>query len=174
MMGPILIHTCKRLVSKMSVCFRMNGFESFRHMEILGMYLSTMTVYRIQRSHMTMTTLLRTATSSHTSSSRTRAGMLFFARSSCCKHSLPVKEDDNVLTLIILCLNFPQIYLAMDFTWSKLKYHVNNHKQTKITKKPILLNIRKFKIPKNNVPPTSPRLLQGFTRYILRDVPSME
>lgn len=162
MTGPILIHTCKRLVSKMSVCFRMNGFESFRHMEILGMYLSTMTVYRIQRSHITMTTLLRTATSSHTSSSRTRAGMLFFARSSCCKHNLPVTEDEDVLTLITLCLNFLQIYLAMDFTWSKLKYHVNNHKQNKIKNKPILLNIRRFKIPKNNVPPLHPPAPPGF------------
>lgn len=97
MTGPVLRHTCKRLVSKMSVCFRINGFESFRHMEILGMYLSTMTVYRIQRSHMTMTTLLRTATSLHTSSSRTRAGMLFFARSSCCKHNLPVTEEIKIL-----------------------------------------------------------------------------
>lgn len=114
----IPIHTCKRLVSKMRVCFRMNGSESFRHMEILGMYLSTMTVYRMQRSHITMTTLLRTATSSHTSSSRTRAGMLFFARSSCCKHSLPVTEKSKMSGLcsfLILSLYFLQIYLAMDF-----------------------------------------------------------
>lgn len=105
----VLLRTCRRLVSKMSVCLRMKGSESFRHMEMLGMYLSTMTVYRIQRSHMTMTTLLRTATSSHTSSSLTRAGMLFFARSSCCKHSLPITEESKSCLYSVLARQAPAL-----------------------------------------------------------------
>lgn len=42
-----------------------------------------------------MTTLLQTATSRDTSSSRARAAMHFFARSSCCKHNLPVKQGPD-------------------------------------------------------------------------------
>lgn len=47
MIDLIFIRICKRLVSKMRVCFRMNGFEFFRYVEILGMYLFIMIVYRM-------------------------------------------------------------------------------------------------------------------------------
>ena len=49
-------------------------------------------IYLTHKSHRTMTTLFLMAGSVEVSNSRARAATTFLARSSCCRHSLPVNE----------------------------------------------------------------------------------
>lgn len=81
--------TWSRLVSMMRVCSLMTATSSRRQAEMLGMYRSTMLVYRTHRSHKTTITLLRTAASVPTSNSLAKTGRYFWTRFSCCRHSLP-------------------------------------------------------------------------------------
>lgn len=91
----VCVCTCNKLVSIMRVCSRTMGSLSLRQAEIFGIYRVTVLVQRTQRSHITTTTLLRTANSLPTSSSRANTGRYFNISSSCCRHSLPMTDREQ-------------------------------------------------------------------------------